>query len=121
VRIQQEECFDVLLTSKEADFLSQEAVDEMLPVLKASLKDFSLSAGWPVNLVDALEISYDYGILYISCSDEASFEAIQNLEYGDGGNPNAVLRPFADRADKYIADIIGLKSVMYVLEEGVGL
>jgi hypothetical protein len=111
----------VLLTSEEADVLSQEAVDEMLPVLKESLKTFALSAGWPVNLVEELDISYDGGILYISCSDEDAFEAIQNLEYGDGGNPNAVLRPFAERSDKYIADVIGLKAVMYTLENQVGL
>lgn len=93
----------------------------MLPVLKENLRNFALSAGWPVNLVEALDISYDGGILYISCSDDASFEAIQNLEYGDGGNPNAVLRPFADRSDKYIADVIGTKAIMYVLEDKVGL
>ncbi len=121
MRIQREECFDVLLTSEEAEALSQEAVDEMLPILTESLRGFALSAGWPINLVNALDVSYAGGILYISCSDEEAAEAIEDLEYGDNGSPNSVLRPFAERADKYIADIIGGKSVMYVLEEKVGL
>ena len=111
----------MLLTSDEAEVLAQEAVDEMLPILTENLRSFALSAGWPINLVDALEISYAGGILYISCSNQELAEAIENLEYGDNGSPNSVLRPFADRADKYISDIIGGKSVMFVLEQKVGL
>jgi hypothetical protein len=57
----------------------------------------------------------------VSCSDEEAAEAIENLEYGNNGSPNSVLRPFAERVDKYISDIIGGKAVMYVLEEKVGL
>ena len=121
MRIQREECFDVLLTSEEAEALSQEAVDEMLPLLTENLRSFALSAGWPVDLVQALDVSYAGGILYVSCSDEEAAEAIENLEYGNNGSPNSVLRPFAERADKYISDIIGGKAVMYVLEEKVGL
>jgi len=122
VRIQQEECFDVLLTNSEAESLSQEAVDEMLPVLKENLREFALSAGWPIDLVDALDISYDGGILYISCSDDEAATAIEDLEYGfTNGSPSSVLRGFAERSDKYISDVIGGKAVMYVLEEKVGL
>lgn len=112
----------MLLTSNEADTLSQEAVDEMLPILKENLRTFALSAGWPVDLVEYLDISYDGGILYISCSDEEKAQAIEDLEYGsEGVSPNAVLRPFAERSDQYISDVVAEKAIMYVFEEKVGL
>lgn len=109
MRIQREECFDVFSTSEEADTVAQDAVDEMLPVLKESLRSFALSSGWPIDVVDALDISYDGGILNIVCSDEMA-EAVEDLEYGtETSSPNAVLRLFAIRADQYIADIVGEK------------
>ena len=122
MRIQWEECFDVLLTSDEADTLSQEAVDEMLPTLKENLREFALSSGWPIDLVEALDISYDGGILYISCSNDEVAAAIEDLEYGfTTGAPSSVLRGFAERSDKYISDVIAEKAIMYVFEEKVGL
>jgi len=121
VRIQREECFDVLSISEEADFLAQEAVDEMLPVLKENLRSFALSAGWPINVVDALDISYDGGILHIVCPDDMA-EAVEDLEYGtETSSPNAVLRPFTIRADQYIGDIVGGRTVNYILDEKVEL
>jgi hypothetical protein len=121
VRIQQEECFDVLLTSDEAGVIAQEAVDEMLPVLKESLRSFALSAGWPIDVVDALDISYDGGILHIVCP-ESILEAVEDLEYGtETSSPNAVLRPFTIRADQYVGDVVGGRSVDYLLEQKVSI
>jgi hypothetical protein len=111
----------VLLTSDEADIVAQDAVDEMLPVLKENLYSFALSAGWPVDIVDALDISYDGGILHITCPEDIA-EQVEDLEYGsETTSPNAVLRPFAERSDKYIADIVGGKSIDYIFEQKVSL
>jgi hypothetical protein len=121
VRIQRGECFDVLLTSEEADTVAQEAVDEMLPVLKESLRSFALSAGWPIDAVDALDISYDGGILHIVCSDDMA-EVVEDLEYGtETSSPNAVLRPFTIRADKYVGDIVGGRAADYLFEQKLSL
>ena len=107
--------------SDEADAIAQDAVDEMLPVLQENLRSFALSAGWPVDVVDALEISYDGGILHIICPDDVA-EAVEDLEYGtETSSPNAVLRPFIIRADQYIGDILGGKVINYVLDEKVEL
>jgi hypothetical protein len=111
----------VLLTSDEANVVAQEAVDEMLPVLKESLRSFALSAGWPIDVVDALDISYDGGILHIVCPEEI-LEAVEDLEYGtETSSPNAVLRPFALRADQYVGDIIGGRAIEYMVEQKVSI
>ena len=111
----------MFLTSDEAEIVAQDAVDEMLPVLKENLRSFALSAGWPVDIVDALDISYDGGILHIVCPDDIA-EAVEDLEYGtETSSPNAVLRPFTIRADQYLGDILGGKIINYVLDERVEL
>lgn len=109
----------MLFESSEAEAIAQDAVDEMLPVLKENLRSFAMSAGWPIDVVDALDIAYDRGILHVTCPDDIA-DAVEDLEYGsETSSPNAVLRPFADRADKYLADVVGGKSIDYILNEKV--
>lgn len=111
----------MLLTSEEADTVAQDAVDEMLPVLKESLRSFVLSAGWPVDVADALDISYDVGILHITCPDDIA-EAVEDLEYGtETSSPNAALRAFVIRADQYVGDIVGGRAADYLFQQKLSL
>ena len=98
------------LVLENVNSLVNDAVSALIDKYTPALKNMASDAGWPQNLVDALEITYVRGNIIITYPDQLSQE-IEDLEYGiPQGIPNSVIRPFMNRyefsANKDISEIV---------------
>jgi len=75
-------------------------------------------AGWPHDIVEQLIVKVEEDTL-IADWPPAINSKVEDLEYGAGGFPNAVIRPFKSRSGEYIAAIYNRMLDELIMTEGV--
>lgn len=75
------------------------ASEDVARQLTLSLRTLAIAAGWPLDIANMLEVVYEDGT-FAPAWPRSMNEKIRDLEFGYSGEPNPVLRRFANRVEK---------------------
>jgi hypothetical protein len=110
----------VLPKETEINIAVKDAAFKAFPELLKLLQTTARSAGWPERVTQSLRIEIKNGNLCVTWPRRLS-KQVDDLEYGKPGQlPNPAIRPFINRSESIVGNILSKNTVDdLVMLEGV--